>query len=100
MELYVDPAGIYLEQQKDKEGKDRWNGRLDILLLQRDKTGTDFESSKDTLDLTLLRESYSKMLQGGLVYRKDISAHPKAEFLRIVVRDSTSTLSGSVTAKW
>ena len=100
MELYVDPAGIYLEQQKDKEGKDRWNGRLDILLLQRDKTGTDFESSKDTLDLTLLRESYSKMLQGGLVYRKDITAHPKAEFLRIVVRDSTSTLSGSVTAKW
>ena len=100
MELYVDPAGIYLEQEKNKEGKDRWNGRLDILLLQRDKTGTDFESSKDTLDLTLLQESYAKMLQGGLVYRKDITAHPKAEFLRIVVRDATSTLSGSVTAKW
>ena len=100
MQLLVDPNGVNVEVEKDKDGKDRYKGRVDILLLQRDKGGSDFGSTQDTVDLNLLKETYDKLRRGGLIYNKEIALNPKAEFLRIVVRDATSTLSGSVTAKW
>ena len=100
VQLVVDPNGVNLEVEKDKDGKDRYKGRVDILWLQRDKSGADFASTQDVVDLNLLKETYDKMRRGGLIYNKQIALSPKAEFIRIVVRDATSTLSGSVTAKW
>ena len=95
VQVLVDPAGIALENQTDKKV-----GRLDFLFMQRDKTGQDYDGTKDTIHLTLGPDNYSKMMKGGFIYKKEITLNPKAEFLRIVVRDSTSTLSGSVTTSW
>lgn len=100
MLLIVDPNGVNMEQEKDKDGKDRWKGRVDILIMQRDKAGNDLGATKDTLDMYLLKETYGKIMSGGLRYTKEIVPAPGAEFLRIIVRDATSTLAGSVTAKW
>ncbi len=95
VQVLVDPTGIALDNREGKKV-----GRLDLLFMQRDKAGNDFDGSRDAVSLDLGPESYAKLMKGGFLYRKDIPLNPKAEFLRIVVRDSTSTLSGSVTTSW
>ena len=95
VQVLVDPAGIALDNLTGRKV-----GRLDLLFVQRDKEGKDFDGSRDSIELNLLPDNYAKMMKGGFLYKKEIPLNPKADFLRIVVRDSTSTLSGSVTASW
>ena len=90
--LKIERSGISLEQQGE-----RWVGRLDFLLVQKDDRGREYNGLNDTLELRLLQANYDKLGREGLVYRKLVARAPQARTLRVVVRDAASGSIGSVT---
>ncbi|MDQ2947117.1 MAG: VWA domain-containing protein, partial [Acidobacteriota bacterium] len=90
--LKIERSGISLEQQGE-----RWVGRLDFLLVQKDDRGREYNGVSDTLELRLLQASYDKLGREGLVYRKLVARAPQAKSLRVVARDAASGSIGSVT---
>ncbi len=90
--LKIDHATIGLAQ----EGT-RWQGRLDVLFVQRDDQGHEFGGVDDTVDLNLTAETYKKLLAEDLAYHRVVARAGTAKLLRIVVRDATSGAMGSVT---
>ena len=96
----IDPAGITFKQGVDKDNKAVWQGRVDIILIPETKKGESFEGTRATVALDLSQERYQAMMQSGLRYVKDLPIHAKADQLKIVVRDNTSTMTGSLKATW
>jgi len=88
----VDQRGISLQPTGDK-----WVGRLDLLFIQKDEAGHQYGGQDDRLDLNLRRDNYDKLIKEGLVYRKTLTFDPKANQLRVIVRDGASGTMGSVT---
>lgn len=88
----IDPLGVTLEQNGD-----RWQGKVDLMFIQRDDQGHEYAGATDTITLNLLKDNYIKAVQAGIVYRKDLQRDPKATNLRIVVRDGTTGAMGSLT---
>jgi len=88
----VDPHGISLQQQGD-----RWDGRLDLLFVQKDDRGGQFNGTSDTMELQLQQANYEKVSREGLIYKKTIEMAPQANQLRVVVRDAASGTVGTVT---
>jgi VWFA-related protein len=76
---------------------DRWAGRLDILIVQKNDRGQEFNGEDDRLDLNLLKASYDKVMQQGFIYRKSINMAPQAKMVRVIVRDAPSGTLGSLT---
>jgi hypothetical protein len=92
MAIQVEPKGISLEPQGD-----RWVGRLDILVIQKNDQGQQFDGIDDTVSLNLTRENYDKVIKGGFVMRKTLAMNAQAKMVRIIVRDAPSGTLGSVT---
>ena len=90
--IQVEPTNLTLEQ---KDG--RFLGRVDIGFVLRDAEGKSYKAENDTIDLNLTRESYGKVQETGIVYRKRFPLPEKAAFLRIAGRDGASGLAGSLT---
>jgi len=88
----VDPQGIGLQKNND-----RWDGKLDVLLIQKDARGNQFNGRDDTLEMQLKQDKYDIVSKEGLTYRQVIEKQPQATQLRIVVRDASSGQIGSVT---
>jgi len=88
----VDPHGISLQQQGN-----RWDGRLDLLFVQKDDRGGQFNGTSDTMELQLQQANYEKVSREGLIYKKTIEMAPQANQLRVVVRDAASGTVGTVT---
>jgi VWFA-related protein len=88
----IDPHGISLQQQGG-----RWDGRLDLLFVQKDDRGGQFNGTSDTMELQLLQANYEKVSTEGLIYKKTIEMAPQANQLRVVVRDAASGTVGTVT---
>lgn len=88
----IDPLGITLEQNNG-----RWQGKLDLLFVQRDDQGHEYTGATDTLTLNLLRENYLKVIRSGIIYKKDLQRDLKATNLRIVVRDGATGAMGTLT---
>ena len=88
----VEPHGISLEQ---KEG--RWGGKVDVLIVQKDKQGRQYNGRDDTIDLNLLPANYQKIATEGLAHVSKVQRAPRATELRIIVRDSKSGAIGSIT---
>jgi hypothetical protein len=88
----VDPRGIGLQQQGE-----RWDGKLDVLLIQKDAQGRQYNGRDDTIEMQLKRERYDLVNKDGLTYRQVIEKNTRATQLRIVVRDAASGSIGSVT---
>jgi VWFA-related protein len=88
----IDPLGITLEQNGD-----RWQGKIDLLFIQRDDQGHEYTGATDTITLNLLKDNYMKVVRSGIVYKKDLQRDPKATNLRIVVRDGMTGAMGSLT---
>ena len=95
LELYakIDPASIHLEPQGN-----RWEGRLDILTVQKDDRANQYNGQVETLELNLLQPNYEKVTREGLIYKKVIDRERRANQVRVVVRDAASGSIGSVTA--
>jgi len=74
----------------------RWQGKLHVLVAQRDAEGKQYDYRDDTLKLDLKPDTYEAMLKTGLTYRQTLQAKREATSLRIIVRDESGNL-GSVT---
>ena len=90
--LKVDHTTIGLQQDQG-----RWQGRLDVLFVQRDDQGNEFGGVDDTVNLNLTPETYKKFLTEELAYHRVVARAAQAKLLRIVVRDAASGAMGSVT---
>ena len=87
----IERSGISLEPRGD-----RWVGRLDVLFVQKDDRGREYQGKSDVLEMNLLQPNYEKLTRDGLIYRKVIERAPQAKTLRVVVRDAASGSIGSV----
>jgi len=74
-----------------------WSGEADVLLMQRDQQGREFGRVTDTIEMRLKQATYGQMLKTGVPYRHEIMVNPKAEVLRVVVRDAKSGDLGTLT---
>jgi VWFA-related protein len=90
--LAIDSSQVSLERQAEN-----WVGRLDVLFIQRDDAGNQYNGTDDTLTLRLNADSYAKFLKNGFVYNKVVDRADRAKTIRIVVRDSASGAIGSIT---
>ena len=80
-----------------EEQNAHWVGRLDVLFVQRDNNGNQFNGLDDTINLRLGKENYEKFVKNGFVYTKLVARADEAKTIRIVVRDSVTGAVGSVT---
>jgi hypothetical protein len=90
--LVIDSTQVALEHQSD-----RWVGRLDVLFIQHDNNGNQYNGLDDTINLKLSADSYAKFVKDGFVYGKVVVRENRANTIRIVVRDSASGAIGSIT---
>jgi hypothetical protein len=80
-----------------KKSQERWNGMLDVLFVQKDARGQQYNARDDTITLRLTPEIHDNVSRQGLIYRQMIERAPRAIELRIVLRDAASGQMGSVT---
>ena len=89
----VDPSGINL--QKTGDG---WTGRLEIAFASKDVQGRSYgQRILDTVELNLKPQTMIDVSHNGISYRKSLVFAPEASLLRIVVRDPSRGLLGSLT---
>lgn len=74
-----------------------WAGNVDVLLVEKDSRGNEFERVSDTISMDLKPETYREMVKTGIPYQKNIVTNPKANLLRVVVRDPATGNLGSLT---
>jgi VWFA-related protein len=89
--LKVDVRDIRFEQKGDRS-----NANLDIAFVQLGKDGRVVEGSKDRVAMALPSDVYDATESEGWFYPKTLWINPKAEKLRVVVRDLASGELGSV----
>jgi VWFA-related protein len=92
MAVQVEPKGISLQPEGD-----RWAGRLDVLIIETNDRGEDFNGTDQTVTLNLSKENYDKIVKGGFVLRKTVQMASQAKKLKVIVRDAPSGAIGSVT---
>jgi VWFA-related protein len=90
--MKIDHTTIGLQQDQA-----RWQGRLDVLFVQRDDQGNDYGGADDQVNLNLSQDTYNKFVKDDLNYHRVVARAPAAKMLRIVVRDAASGAMGSVT---
>jgi VWFA-related protein len=91
LRIELDPREVLLA----REGN-RWVGALAVLVAQRKSDGEKTMSGAQTVDLKLEPATYDKLLREGMKLTKRIQLEPGAEELRVVVRDTSSGVTGSV----
>jgi hypothetical protein len=79
----------------DPQG-DRWVGRIDFLLVQKDDRGHKFNGVDDTFSMELRRANYEKLQREGLIYHRVIPRELKATELRLVARDASTGAIGCI----
>jgi VWFA-related protein len=90
--MQIEPRGISLEHQND-----RWAGKLDILFVQKDEHGKQYNGQDDTLELRLTEPNYRKAITDGLIYQRQVPRAPRGKEMRVIVRDAASGAVGSLT---
>lgn len=74
-----------------------WTGEVDVFLVERDQRGKEFGRVNDTIAMRLKQATYEQLLKTGASYQHALTLSPKADMLRIVVRDARSGDLGSLT---
>lgn len=98
-----DPASIDISMKVDhttiglQQDQGRWQGRVDILFVQRDDQGNEYGGTDDKINLNLSPDTYRKLLAEDLGYHRVVPRAAAAKMLRIVVRDAASGAIGSIT---
>jgi len=91
-DVKIDRESIHLERVNG-----RWAGRLDLLFVQKDDRGNQFNGETETVDLNLLPATYDQITRQGMLYKKTITRDRRASMFRVIVRDAASGSIGSVT---
>ena len=76
---------------------DRWTGKLDIFLVQRDEEALHARVFGQTVGLRLKHETYRRSLSKGLTFDERIDGTRASGSYRVVVVDANSGRIGSVT---
>lgn len=92
LRLRIDPRTLDLQREHDQ-----FNGRVDVVLVQEDHEGGQYDQVLDTLALALKPDTYRRALADGLAYNHSLQLDPKANELRVIVRDAFSGNVGSLT---
>ena len=90
--LRIDPRTLDIRPEQDRLG-----GRADVILVQEDHEGGQYDQVIDTLVLALKPDTYQRALTEGLEYSHALQPNPKANELRVIVRDAFSGNIGSLT---
>ncbi len=93
-EVYVrvDRRGLSLEPNND-----RWQGKLDVLFVQKSDQGREFNGVDNTILVNALKPTYDRIVTEGFVFHQTVQQNSQASLLRIVVRDAASGNIGTVT---
>jgi hypothetical protein len=76
---------------------DRYTGKLDIFLVQRDETGMRAELKEQTLALSLKPGTYQKVQRDGIPFDEYLDNNQDSGTVRIIVVDESSGRIGSIT---
>jgi hypothetical protein len=79
---------------------DRWGGKIEVTLVQRDNSGNDYDPDIQTLGLMLKTDTYNSAVMSGFPYSRGFKLNPKTTSLRVVVRDLNSANLGTLTIPW
>jgi hypothetical protein len=93
----VDPAGIGITRIGINSDGEKNDGRIDVLLVQKNDRGKSFNGEDDTVTLAMKPGTYQQIEQQGLLFHKVIPKSAQATMLRVIVRDASSGTLGSVT---
>jgi VWFA-related protein len=90
--LRIAATDVSLTQQGD-----RWIGKLDIFLVQRDDTGIHARVNGQSLVLRLKPATYQELLNDGIPFDQFVGEEQGTGTLRIIVVDENSGRIGSIT---
>ncbi len=90
--IQIDSRDVSLQREND-----RWNGALDVLLIQRGADGKDVASELKTFTMHLTASTHEEIMKKGLTLTRNLPIQPGAAQLRIVVRDTETGSIGSLT---
>lgn len=88
----IDLGSLNLEHRND-----RWMGKVDMLIIERDEHGTEYDRSNDTIELSLRQTTYAELRKTGIPYQYTMEVNPNATYVRVVVRDMGTGNIGSLT---
>ncbi len=80
-----------------KQQDDRWVGKLDIFLVQREDIGSHPRVSGQKIGLRLLPATYQEALKSGMPFDQQVEREQKTGSIRVVVIDEDSGRIGTVT---
>jgi len=89
--IEVDARDIPLEPEKD-----RWRGRLELFLVQRNSAGKQLSSKAERITMNLTPRSFDEVMKNGVILHRDVQVTADAAELRVVVWNSASGSIGSV----
>jgi VWFA-related protein len=92
--LQLNIAGTDLELAQQGE---RWVGKVDIFLVERDDEGVHAKVSGQKVGLRLQPATYQKILHEGLSFDERVESKLESGSLRVVVVDEASGRMGSIT---
>ena len=76
---------------------DRWTGKLDVFLVQRDDTGAGAIVKEQTLALDLSTTTHNQFMRRGIPFEQYLDSKQNAGNLRLIVVDENSGHMGSIT---
>jgi VWFA-related protein len=88
---------IALKDLTMDERGDRWTGKVDVFMVQREEYGGQATSSGEAIRLELKRSTYWEMKSNGFAYQRSLTLQPKIGSVRAIVYDEGSGRIGSVT---
>ena len=91
MDVLIDPRQLNL---KSEDG--RWKGVVNLLFIQSDNNDKILDTLQQPYQMMLLPETYEQPPVEGFKFTQKLRIVPHAEELRVVVRDSSTGLAGSV----
>jgi VWFA-related protein len=92
LKLKIAASDLGLKQQDD-----RWVGKIDIFLVQREDGDSRPRVSGQKIGLRLLPASYQEALKSGMPFDQQVASEQKTGSIRVVVVDEDSGRIGTVT---
>lgn len=76
---------------------DRWDGAVDVFYAERDASGKVLVAENKAINMNLTQPTYNSIAKNGLRMQWDIGINSKAQTIRLIARDATTGVLGSVT---
>jgi VWFA-related protein len=92
LQVGVDPRQLLLHNEKN-----RIQGGLDLVFLQKDSSGKFLAADKQHFDVNFNRREYDALAKSGLILQRRLTIDPGSTEIRVLVRDAGSGSLGSVT---